>query len=71
MVKNIKCPKIDTCLYADTCLDYSWVSCKYKPAICPFCNESNFDLIGLKSHLLNGDCSIFNDTENINRLFRG
>lgn len=29
---------------------------------CPFCEETGFDLIGLKSHL-NGNCKIFNDTE--------
>jgi hypothetical protein len=69
MVKNTKCPKIDTCLYADDCLDTAWVVCKYKPAMCPFCNEIGFDLIGLKSHLLNGDCNIFNETENIGTVF--
>jgi hypothetical protein len=38
--------------------------------VCPFCKESGFDLIGLKSHLLNEDCEIFNDTENQRRLFK-
>ena len=31
--------------------------------ICPFCEEDNFDLIGLKIHLLN-HCSIYDKTEN-------
>ena len=37
--------------------------------ICPFCKETDFDLIGLKSHLLHGDCEIFNKTEDNVRLF--
>ena len=36
---------------------------------CPFCKETDFDLIGLKSHLLNGDCDVFNNIETIKRLF--
>ena len=35
---------------------------------CPFCKDDGFDLAGLKSHLLKGDCSVFNDTSNIERL---
>ena len=30
---------------------------------CPFCAEKDFDLVGLKGHLLNGDCEEFNHTE--------
>ena len=37
--------------------------------ICPFCKETDFDLVGLKSHLLHGDCDIFNKTEEIARVF--
>lgn len=39
--------------------------------ICPFCKEDNFDFIGLKSHLVNGDCEIFNRTNvsNLRRIF--
>ena len=37
--------------------------------ICPFCHIENFDLIGLKSHLLRGDCEIFNETDLITRKF--
>ena len=33
--------------------------------ICPFCNESDFDLIGLKHHLVTGRCEIFNTTISI------
>ena len=33
--------------------------------ICPFCNEKDFDLIGLKAHLLRGWCSNFNNTSQI------
>ncbi len=36
---------------------------------CPFCGEKNFDLPGLKSHLLNGDCEAFNNASDIKRLF--
>lgn len=36
---------------------------------CPFCGESGFDLIGLKSHISNGDCEQYNNTESIQRLF--
>ena len=36
---------------------------------CPFCKEKDFDAIGLKSHLLSGDCKLFNETEVINRVF--
>lgn len=38
-------------------------SAKAEPAakICPFCDESDFDLIGLKTHLLNW-CKVFTDT---------
>ncbi len=30
---------------------------------CPFCNESEFDLIGLKNHYIKGHCDVFNNTE--------
>ncbi len=30
---------------------------------CPFCKEDDFDLIGLKTHLLNGRCEVFNVTD--------
>ena len=36
---------------------------------CPFCGERGFDLVGLKSHLLNGDCEEFNKIETLTRLF--
>jgi hypothetical protein len=36
---------------------------------CPFCGGTDFDNAGLKSHLLNGGCDVFNETENIERLF--
>lgn len=29
---------------------------------CPFCDESDFDLIGLKAHFLRGRCEPFNNT---------
>lgn len=37
---------------------------------CPFCGDTGFDLIGLKSHLSDGDCVEYNDTEIIPRLFK-
>jgi hypothetical protein len=36
---------------------------------CPFCKEADFDLLGLKSHLLNGDCEGFNKLPIITRFF--
>ena len=32
---------------------------------CPFCKEGDFDLIGLKNHLLSGHCKIFDETISI------
>ncbi len=29
---------------------------------CPFCNEDDFDLIGLKIHFLRGHCEVFEQT---------
>ena len=69
MAKNFECPKSKTCLYADDCIELSWIECRYKPVQCPFCFEENFDRAGLKSHLLHGDCQQFNDTEDFERLF--
>jgi hypothetical protein len=69
MVKPNNCPKVETCLYADTCLETKWVECKYKPVQCPFCFEPDFDRIGLKSHLTNGDCLAFNEIESTKRVF--
>lgn len=40
-----------------------------KYVICPFCGETDFDLIGLKTHLNNGDCDVYNNTEELKRLF--
>lgn len=36
---------------------------------CPFCGETGFDLVGLKSHLVNGDCAQWNETQTPERLF--
>jgi len=68
-VKPRNCPKVKTCLYAETCLETSWVECKYKPVQCPFCFEDDFDRMGLKSHLMNEDCQQFNETNSIIRIF--
>jgi len=32
---------------------------------CPFCMETDFDVIGLKHHLLSGGCEIFNTTRTV------
>ena len=37
---------------------------------CPFCGEGDFDLYGLKIHLLNGWCEAFNNTEEDEELAR-
>lgn len=29
---------------------------------CPFCGESDFDLVGLKSHFMKGYCDQYNET---------
>ena len=34
---------------------------KSKYVSCPFCHEDDFDLEGLKNHLLNGWCNEFNE----------
>lgn len=31
--------------------------------VCPFCGDSDFDLIGLKLHFLLGFCEVWNATE--------
>lgn len=36
---------------------------------CPFCKENDFDLIGLKGHLLYGDCEVFEAVEKSVRYF--
>jgi hypothetical protein len=36
---------------------------------CQFCQDGDFDLIGLKSHLMNGDCPVFECTETIHRIW--
>jgi hypothetical protein len=33
-----------------------------KDVQCPFCGESDFDLIGLRGHLENGWCEIYEST---------
>lgn len=35
---------------------------KYESITCPFCNETDFDFIGLKLHIVNGHCDKFNET---------
>jgi len=40
---------------------------KLKP--CPFCGETDFDLVGLKSHLDHGYCETYNETINLPRMF--
>lgn len=34
---------------------------------CPFCNETEFDAIGLKQHLQRGWCDAFNETPTTDR----
>jgi len=33
--------------------------------ICPFCEQGDFDLEGLKNHLTSGYCDIYNKTKEI------
>jgi hypothetical protein len=37
---------------------------RYTPISCPFCKEADFDEIGLKMHLLKGQCDAFEAVEN-------
>jgi len=30
---------------------------------CPFCNEKDFDLVGLKIHFYHGHCKVYNELE--------
>jgi hypothetical protein len=41
----------------------------YECILCPFCLENGFDLIGLKYHLENGHCDIYNELETLRRMF--
>lgn len=41
---------------------------KSKDLTCPFCGETGFDRIGLKSHLEHGDCEQYNDTAGLDRI---
>lgn len=34
---------------------------------CPFCNDTEFDSIGLKQHIQRGWCEAFNETPNTDR----
>lgn len=36
---------------------------------CPYCAEPDFDAVGLKGHLLAGDCAVWNETDVPTRLF--
>jgi hypothetical protein len=36
---------------------------------CPFCHDKGFDLIGLKAHLVNGYCGVFDSTKSLPSLF--
>lgn len=44
---------------------------EYQDLKCPFCSETGFDLLGLKSHLLNGDCEVFNKLPTLTRVICG
>lgn len=37
--------------------------CEGQEVSCPWCHEADFDLIGLKGHLLNGHCEAFDCCE--------
>lgn len=34
---------------------------------CPFCDEPDFDLVGLKHHLLAGHCDVFDEIDTLDR----
>jgi hypothetical protein len=38
--------------------------------VCPFCKEGDFDLVGLKSHISNGDCEAYNKLPAIDRILQ-
>lgn len=37
--------------------------------LCPFCDDSDFDLVGPKSHLINGHCDTFEVIEAVSSPF--
>jgi len=37
--------------------------------ICPFCEETGFDKMGLKNHFEHGDCDKYNNIKELDRLF--
>ena len=42
----------------------------YETITCPFCNETDFDAIGLKNHLTSGWCDVFEKIPAIERRVR-
>lgn len=37
----------------------------FEIAQCPFCKETDFDLVGLKHHFDNGYCDVFNAVDDL------
>ena len=35
---------------------------------CPFCSDSGFDVVGLKSHIQNGECGVCENIETLKRV---
>lgn len=44
-------------------LDRAYATPKQSLIACPFCGDTDFDLIGLKIHLVRGWCDKFNKLE--------
>jgi len=53
----------------DEIIDHILETHRNRLVTCPFCDEEDFDLVGLKSHLVNGDCEEFNKVPLPNRVF--
>jgi len=47
--------------------DSPYLSKEAENVVCPFCGEADFDLVGLKSHLLK-DCEMFENIEELPSL---
>jgi hypothetical protein len=49
---------------------FRWYVNLKKKLVCPFCNTDDFDLAGMKHHLLSGWCKPFIDLKMMNGLYK-
>ncbi len=65
--KNVLCDGTCESQFQGRCVPISSIQ---TTITCPFCDETDFDLVGLKSHLVNGDCEAFNKIEGLSPSIR-